>query len=81
MSATTHERAHLLRFASRAPRYPPDITVYIHENVILGQMSHEISGKHFLSMKVVVGMYAVGGMVGGTHIVDKVRLCLIIMSP
>ena len=67
--------------ASRAPRHPPDITVYLHENVILDQMSHKLSSKHFLSMKVVVGMYVVGGMEGGTYIVGKVRLCLIIMTP
>ena len=80
MSATTHEHICYL-LASRAPRYPPDITVYLHENVILGQMLHELSSKHFLSMKVLVGMYVVGGMVGGTYIVGKVRLCLIIMTP
>ena len=29
-------------------------------------------------MKVAVGMYVVGGMVGGTYIVGQVRMCLII---
>ena len=32
-------------------------------------------------MKVVEGMYVVGSMVGGTYVVGKVRLALIIMAP
>ena len=47
---------HIYHFlTSRVPRYPPDITVYLYENVIMGQMSHELSRKQVLSMMVVVG--------------------------
>ena len=62
----------------RAPRYPPDITGYLQENTILGQMSHELSCKQFLSMKMVVDMYVVCGMGSGTQVVDKVMLDLIV---
>ena len=44
-----------LFFTSRVTRYPPDITVCLYENVIMGQMSHELSRKQVLSMMVVVG--------------------------
>ena len=74
MSATTTP-VHMCYFlTSRVPRYPPDKKVYLHENVILGQMPHEPSRKQFLSMKPVIGMYGVGGMGGGTLVVGKVRL-------
>ena len=53
--------------AENDSRYWPDIAVYLYENVILGQMSHELSCKQFLSMKVVVGMNVVGGIVGGIY--------------
>ena len=65
MSAATNPVHISYLFTSRVPRYPPDITEYLYENVILGQMLLELSCKQFLSMKVVVGMYFVGGMVGG----------------
>ena len=74
MSATTTP-VHMYYFlTSRVPRDPPDITVYLQENVILGQMPHEPSCKQFFSMKLVIGMYAVGGMGDGTLVVGKVRL-------
>ena len=67
MSATTTSEHLCYLLTLRVPRYPPDITVYLHENVILGQMTHKLSCQQFPSMKVVVGrMYVVGGMVGGT---------------
>ena len=54
MSAATNF-VHICYFlTSRVPRYPPDITEYPYENVILG-MSNELPCKQFLSMKVVVG--------------------------
>ena len=66
MTATTTP-IHICYFlTSRVSRYPPDITVYLRENVILGQILRELSCKQFLSMKVVVDMYVVGSMVGGT---------------
>ena len=74
MSATTTP-VHMCYFLiSMVPRYPPEITVYLHENVILGQMPHEPSCKQLFSMKLVIGMYALGGMGGGTLVVGKVRL-------
>ena len=72
MSATITPEHICYFLTSRIPRYPPDITVYLHENVILGQMSHKLSCKQFLSMKVVVG-----GMVA----VGRVWMDLIIMTP
>ena len=68
------------KVASLVPRYSPDISVYLHENVILGQMLHKVSCKQFLSMKEVVDMNVVGGMAGGTQVVGMVRLGLIIMT-
>ena len=65
MTATTHECICYF-LTTRAPRYLPDITVYLQENVILGQMSNKLSCKQFLPIKVVEDMYVVGGMVGGT---------------
>ena len=53
---------------SRVPRYPPHITVCLHENVILGRMPHQLSCNRFLSMNVLVGMYVVDGMVGGARL-------------
>ena len=65
MSATTNP-VHICYFlTSRVPRYPPDITEYLYENIIMGKMSYELLCKQFLFMKGVVGMYFVGGMVGG----------------
>ena len=65
MSATT-TLVHIYYYlTSRVPRTPPDIIVHLHENVILGQMSHELSCTQVLSMMMVVGMYVVGGMVDG----------------
>ena len=65
MSATTNPVPICYFLTSRVLRYPPDITDYLYENVILGQMSHKFSCKQCLFMKVLVGMYFVGGMVGG----------------
>ena len=75
MSATITP-VHMCYFlTSRVPRYPPDITtVYLHENVILGQMPHEPSCKQLFSMKPVIGMNGVVGMGGGTVVAGKARL-------
>ena len=53
---------------SMVPRYPPDITVYLYENIILGQMSHELTCKQVLSMMVVVGRYACCRWCGRWHV-------------
>ena len=49
---------------SRAHKYPPDITGYLEEDDILGQMSHELSCKQFLAMKMVEDVHVVGGRAG-----------------
>ena len=58
---------------SMVPRYPRDITDNLHENVILGKMSHELSCKQFISVKVVIRMCVVGGMVGVVGRIGRVR--------
>ena len=63
MSATTSP-VHICNFlTSRVPWCQLNITVYLHENIILAQMSHKLSCKQFPSMEVGVDMYyVVGGM-------------------
>ena len=45
---------------SRVPRYPRDITVHRDEKVIQWRISHKLSHKQFLFMKVVLVMHVVG---------------------